>query len=243
MIRSRLAHDFVLSPNIGPRRGGARVSNLVLHYTGMASAARAVAWLCDPASHVSCHYLVDEAGRITQMVGEEMRAWHAGVSSWRQEHDINSASIGIEIHNTGHALGYAEFPGAQMQAVMTLCRDVLSRHAIAGRDVVAHSDIAPQRKSDPGEKFDWRLLHGHGIGHWVEPTPLGDGAAIQTAEATREFQQGLADYGYDVAVNGVLDQKTRFAVTAFQRHFRPERVDGVVDVSTVSTLGRLLRAL
>ena len=245
MIRSAFAHDFVLSPNTGPRRNGARVSLLILHYTGMVSAERARAWLCDPISHVSSHYLVDDSGRITQMVGEEMRAWHAGVSSWRNVHDINSRSVGIEIHNPGHTLGYADFPEPQMRSVIALCRDILSRHDIAPRDVLAHSDVAPQRKIDPGEKFDWRRLHAMGIGHWVEPTPLSDGEVWNSGdhgEKIAALQRALADYGYGVDLNGIFDKRTRAAVTAFQRHFRPSLVDGLADVSTVATLDKLLRA-
>lgn len=246
MIRSPLAHDFVLSPNTGPRRNGARVSLLILHYTGMASAEWARAWLCDPNSHVSSHYLVDESGRITQMVGEEMRAWHAGVSSWRNDPDVNSSSIGIEIHNPGHGFGYADFPEPQMRAVIALCRDILSRHEIARRDVLAHSDVAPQRKIDPGEKFDWRRLHALGIGHWVEPVPLAEGEVWKFGdhgENIADLQRALADYGYGVDLNGIFDKRTRAVVSAFQRHFRPALVDGLADVSTVATLERLRRAL
>lgn len=246
MIRTRLAHDFVLSPNTGPRRNGAKASLLILHYTGMASAERARAWLCDQGSHVSSHYLVDESGRITQMVGEEMRAWHAGVSSWRNDQDVNSASIGIEIHNPGHGLGYADFPDGQMRSVIALCRDILSRHEIAPRDVLAHSDVAPQRKIDPGEKFDWRRLNGEGIGHWVEPAPIGEGEVLQSGdrgEKIADLQRALADYGYGVDVTGVFDKRTQAVVSAFQRHFRPALVDGRADVSTAATLERLRRAL
>ncbi len=246
MIRSAFAHDFVLSPNTGPRRNGARVSLLILHYTGMASAERARDWLCNPVSHVSSHYLVDERGCITQMVGEEMRAWHAGVSTWRTDHDVNSSSVGIEIHNPGHTLGYVDFPEPQMRAVSALCRDILSRHEIAPRDVLAHSDVAPQRKIDPGEKFDWRRLNGQGIGHWVEPAPLAEGEVWKPGdhgEKITDLQRALADYGYGVDLNGIYDKRTKAVVCAFQRHFRPALVDGLADVSTVATLERLRRAL
>ena len=246
MIRSALAHEFVLSPNVGPRRADARVSLLILHYTGMLSAEKARDWLCNPRSHVSSHYLVDDEGRITQMVGEEMRAWHAGVSVWRGDTDVNSNSIGIEIHNPGHHLGYANFPEPQMRSVIALCRDILSRHDIAPRDVLAHSDVAPQRKIDPGEKFDWRRLNGEGIGHWVEPAPLADGDLRQFGdhgENIANLQRLLAEYGYGVEINGVFDKRTKAVISAFQRHFRPACVDGMADVSTVETLRRLLRAL
>lgn len=246
MIRSPLANDFVLSPNTGPRRNGARVSLLILHYTGMVSAERARDWLCNPVSHVSCHYLIDESGRITQMVGEEMRAWHAGVSVWQNDPDVNSSSIGIEMHNPGHVLGYADFPEPQMRAVIALCRDILRRHDIAPRSVLAHSDVAPERKIDPGEKFDWRRLDGQGIGHWVDPASLADGDVLQFGdhgEKIADLQRLLANYGYGIDPNGHFDKRTKAVVTAFQRHFRPARVDGIADASTLATLDRLLRAL
>ncbi|MGA7267995.1 MAG: N-acetylmuramoyl-L-alanine amidase [Aestuariivirga sp.] len=241
MIRSFIAHDFILSPNIGPRRDGRAVDMLLLHYTGMASAARAIAWLCNPRAEVSCHYLVDEQGRITQMVGEEMRAWHAGQSQWRGERDTNSRSIGIEIQNTGDQ----PYPDRQMSAVIALCRDILSRHDIPPHHVLAHSDVAPARKSDPGELFDWERLFRNGIGHWVEPEPLEQRARLgpgDAGEAVMRLQAILAGYGYGIAVTGSYDHDTLLVVKAFQRHFRPARVDGLADRSTLETLARLTAA-
>ena len=142
MTRSALASTFLPSPNIEARRNGCKPDMLVLHYTGMDDAKVACELLCDPVSRVSCHYLVDERGVITQMVDEHMRAWHAGVSSWKGDEDINSRSIGIEIHNPGHAAGYPDFPEAQMQAVIALCKDIITRHAIHPTRVLGHSDIA-----------------------------------------------------------------------------------------------------
>src|SRR5690606_8241728 len=147
---------------------------LVLHYTGMMSAPRAIAWLAEPASRVSCHYVIDEAGLITQMVAESARAWHAGVGSWAGETDINSASIGIEIQNPGHDLGYPDFPEAQMKAVIDLSQDIIARNGIPSTRVLAHSDVSPGRKIDPGEKFDWAGLHAAGVGHWVAPAPVDE---------------------------------------------------------------------
>lgn len=246
MIRSPLADDFILSPNIEPRRNGRSADLLLLHYTGMTSAAAARDLLCNGNSGVSCHYLVDEQGLITQMVGEEMRAWHAGQSAWGGEADTNSRSIGIEIHNPGHALGYADFPPAQMVRVVALCHDILSRHAIPPRLVLAHSDVAPGRKIDPGERFDWRLLHREGIGHWAEPAPIVDGPVLgpgEAGEAVMRLQAMLAEYGYDIAVTGSYDHETKIVVSAFQRHFRTARVDGIADRSTMETLDALLSAL
>ena len=171
---SPCAAEFLASPNHGERRGGRRPDALVLHYTGMASSAEAQAWLCNPAAQVSCHYFVWEDGRIVQLVPEGRRAWHAGRSFWQGESDLNSASIGIEIANPGHDGGLPAFPEAQIAAVVALCRDIAARLAIPPQRVLAHSDIAPLRKRDPGEKFPWARLHREGIGHYVEPAPIGD---------------------------------------------------------------------
>jgi N-acetylmuramoyl-L-alanine amidase len=235
------------SPNFGPRKGAGRVSMLLLHYTGVASAAGAIDWLSRPESKVSCHYVIDEAGRITQLVAEEMRAWHAGLASWRGETDINSASVGIEIHNPGHEQGYPDFPDAQIEAVIALAEDITSRHDIARERVLAHSDVAPVRKKDPGEKFPWARLAQSGIGHWVEPEPVHPpdrGIAVDAAgPLVAEVQARLRGYGYDIEPTGGFDPRTEFVVRAFQRHFRPERVDGRIDQSTITTLERLCAAL
>lgn len=246
MTRSALAQSFVASPNIEPRHREAPPDMIVLHYTGMETAAAARAWLCNPQSGVSCHYLVEETGGTIQMVGEDMRAWHAGVSSWRGESDTNSRSIGIEIQNPGHALGYPDFPDAQMRAVIALCRDILMRLEIRPRNIVAHSDVAPARKIDPGEKFDWARLYREGIGHWVAPAAISDGPMLRPGdrgEAVAELQALLSRYGYGVLKNGEYDDAARAAVSGFQRHFRPARVDGIADRSTAETLARLVAAL
>jgi N-acetylmuramoyl-L-alanine amidase len=238
--------DWHPAVNFEPRRGGLRPSILLMHYTGMASAERAIGWLCSAESRVSCHYLVSEAGRIVQMVREEMRAWHAGESFWAGETDINSASIGIEVHNPGHGSGYPPFTEAQMQAVEALALDILARHNIRPERVLAHSDVAPNRKTDPGEKFDWGRLAGAGIGHWVEPTRIEGDAGLalgdEGAEVAR-LQRRLGDYGYDIAESGCFCEHTQIVVTAFQRHFRPALVNGRADHSTIDTLDRLIRAL
>ena len=230
------------SPNHGERRTGLTPDILLLHYTDMERADQAVAWLCNPDANVSCHYLVDVDGTIVQMVEENRRAWHAGRSFWAGETDINSRSIGIEIHNLGHDGGYPDFPEAQMAAVEALCADIVARHSIAARLVLAHSDVAPERKQDPGEKFDWARLHRAGVGHWVEPVPSGEdpglGVGDEGAEV-RELQNALAVYGYRIEATGAFDEQTRLVVTAFQRHFRQERVDGRADRSTLQTLSAL----
>jgi N-acetylmuramoyl-L-alanine amidase len=244
---SALVDDVRVSPNVEPRRNGLGPSILLLHYTGLESMARAIDWLCLAGSGVSCHYGIDVDGRITQMVAEETRAWHAGESMWAGESDINSASIGIEIHNPGHAFGYPDFPEGQMQAVERLSRDIIARHRIRPERVLAHSDVAPMRKKDPGEKFPWARLARAGIGHWVRPAPVvaGDeGLGLGAAEPRiAAVQVALRRYGFGIEPTGVIDENTEFVVTAFQRHFRPERVDGRIDRSTIATLERLIAAL
>jgi len=235
------------SPNIEPRKNAASPSLLILHYTGLASVERAIDWLSRPESKVSCHYVIDEAGRVTQMVPERLRAWQAGVSHWKGETDINSHSIGIEIHNPGHDLGYPKFPNSQMQSVRALSLDIMTRWSIRPEGVLAHSDIAPARKMDPGEKFDWAWLAASGVGHWVEPEPVdeddpGLSPGISAAEV-EQVQRALARYGYGIEPTGVADAATHTVVAAFQRHFRPARVDGRIDRSTRTTLYRLLAAL
>ncbi|MGE0211540.1 MAG: N-acetylmuramoyl-L-alanine amidase [Parvibaculaceae bacterium] len=238
--------SWLRSPNFGERRGGRSVDLLLLHYTGMPSTEAACRWLCDPASQVSCHYLVDEQGLVTQMVAEEMRAWHAGISSWKGESDINSCSIGIEIANPGHEWGYVDFPEKQVRSVVDLCLDILSRHPIPPERVLAHSDVAPERKTDPGEKFPWGLFASEGIGHWVEPAPL-DGRIVcrpgDGGDEVAELRRKLSVYGYGIAPGEGYDGATETVLRAFQRHFRPARVDGLADASTLDTLARLLATL
>ncbi len=235
------------SPNVEPRAGGMTPSILLLHYTGMTCCEKAIDWLSRPESKVSCHYVIDEAGAITQMVAENKRAWHAGRSIWAGETDVNSASIGIEIHNPGHDDGYPDFPAAQMQAVMELSRDIVQRNSIEPRHVLAHSDVAPGRKIDPGEKFDWAWLAANGVGHWVEPAGVGPliGAVshLQNTDDIARAQRLLGQYGYGIEVSGRNDKASRTIVSAFQRHFRPARFDGLIDASTVATVEALLDAL
>jgi N-acetylmuramoyl-L-alanine amidase len=243
---SRLAARFVPSPNFGERRGGARPNCLVLHYTGMPTAKSALDRLTNPASEVSSHYFVWEDGRIDQLVVEAARAWHAGNASWKGESDLNSASIGIEIVNPGHDGGSPPFPDRQIAATIELARDCLSRWSIPPERVLAHSDVAPARKRDPGEVFPWRRLWECGVGHWVEPAPIGGGALFRHAEEgppIRALQAMLALYGYGLELTGVYDRRTSAVVEAFQRHFRPERVDGEADASTVATLKALIEGL
>jgi len=217
------------SPNADTRP--CPIDTLVLHYTGMQSAQAAIDRLRDPEARVSSHYVVDEDGSIIRLVPEELRAWHAGISYWRGRRVLNDGSIGIEIVNPGHAWGYRPFPAAQIEAVMMLCQGILGRHAIPPGNVVAHSDIAPDRKEDPGELFPWAKLARHGIGLWADC----DGG--DTAPAGRDLGPKLAALGYDVAAMP-LDVILR----AFQRHWRQEAVTGLADAGSAARLDALLHA-
>lgn len=237
---SHLASAFIASPNHDARSDDA-VDILLLHYTGMASAGAAQARLCEAAAKVSCHYMVDEDGTIVQLVSEARRAWHAGVSFWQGATDINSRSIGIEIVNGGHDFDCPDFPARQINAVIALCRDIQSRYPILPERVLAHSDIAPGRKRDPGEKFPWRVLHQSGVGLWVEPEPVFDTAELLDDHSALKLKAALRDYGYKLNPDDD-DATTQDVVAAFQRHFRPQRVDGAMDTSTARTLARLMAA-
>ncbi|MGH7046900.1 MAG: N-acetylmuramoyl-L-alanine amidase [Stellaceae bacterium] len=221
------------SPNHDRRGTPPRVDMLVLHYTGMQSAEAALERLCDPQARVSAHYLIDEIGLIWRLVPEARRAFHAGISCWQGERDLNLPSIGVEIVNPGHAWGYRPFPEAQMMAVEALCRDILSRHPIPPSRIVGHSDIAPERKTDPGELFDWARLAGAGIGIWPEPSPRENLPAADRARAI----SGLETIGYHAVLPDAIP-----AITAFQRRFRPSRVDGVLDADTAMRIREVCAA-
>jgi len=240
---SSITSDVIPSANYGDRSKGRLPDMIVLHYTGMPDVQGAITRLCKAGTEVSAHYVVLEDGRIVQCVPEAKRAWHAGVSSWAGEEDINSCSIGIEIVNGGHDFGYPEFPLRQIAAVIALCRSIMLRRKVPSHRVLAHSDVAPARKKDPGEKFPWHSLANSGVGHWVQPAPIMPGhplTAGAVSDDVRDLQQALAKYGYGIPVTGEYDATTVEVVTAFQRHFRPERVDGIADHSTLATLQALL---
>ena len=210
------------SPNHGPRAAGTAIDVLLIHYTGMDSAAAALERLCDPAAEVSCHWLIDSDGTVYRLVDEARRAWHAGQSFWAGARDINSRSVGIELANPGHELGYPDFPPAQMAALAELSRGILARHSIPPHRVLGQSDVAPERKQDPGEKFDWAWLAGQGIGLWPAPE---DGP--ESSDLTR--------IGYQ--------SNDAASVIAFQRHWRPARVDGLLDAGTRRRIAQITRAL
>jgi N-acetylmuramoyl-L-alanine amidase len=218
------------SPNHGPRPAPGRIDLLVLHYTGMPTAAAALERLCDPASQVSAHYLIEEDGAVWQVVDEARRAWHAGRGFWAGATNINDRSIGIELANPGHEYGYRAFPEAQLESLEKLCRAILARHPIGPARVLGHSDVAPERKQDPGELFPWARLAQAGIGLWPDFTasvsvPFGSDAVLAA-------QRDLARVGYDTRPSGRLDTTTAAVIAAFQRHWRPANCDGGLDAET-----------
>ena len=216
---------------------------LIMHYTDMRSCDDALSRLCDPEAKVSAHYVVSEQGEIFQLVEEVARAWHAGVSHWRGNNNINARSIGIEICNRGHGHDYPDFPRAQMDAVMALSKDIIKRHDIPARNIIGHSDVAFERKQDPGEKFDWGLLAEHGLGVFPEDAPDISGVHMERGETGGEvmrLQQTLSNWGYGLKVDGDFHGKTELCVIAFQRHYRPEKIDGIWDGECAGILAMLL---
>ncbi|MDH6690003.1 N-acetylmuramoyl-L-alanine amidase [Bradyrhizobium japonicum] len=243
---SSIASDVIPSANFGDRANGRQPDMIVLHYTGMPDVEGAITQLCTAGTEVSAHYIVLEDGRIVQCVPESKRAWHAGVSAWAGDDDINSCSIGVEIVNRGHDWGYPDFPLRQIAAVIALCRGIMLRRKIVSHRVLGHSDVAPARKKDPGEKFPWHSLANSGVGHWVQPAPIVRGDALQLgaiSDSVSNMQAAFRRYGYNIPTNGKFDGPTMEVVTAFQRHFRPERIDGIADRSTMATLHALLESL
>lgn len=231
------------SPNFDARPGPPDM--LVLHYTGMENGEAALARLRDPAAKVSAHYLVEEDGRVYALVPEARRAWHAGLSVWRGERDVNGRSIGVELVNPGHEHGYRAFPPAQVEALVALLDEVRGRWTIPDARVLGHSDVAVGRKVDPGELFPWAPLAARGHGLWVEPASAPTGAPLaQGAEGVGVFalQAGLTRLGYDLPPSGRYDAATAAVVGAFQRHWRPAQVDGSADGDTRARLMSLLRA-
>jgi N-acetylmuramoyl-L-alanine amidase len=226
------------SPNHNARK--CEISLLVLHYTGMDSAEAAVERLCDPEAGVSAHYVVCEDGRILQLVDEDQRAWHAGLGVWAGERDVNSASIGVEIVNGGHCYGLPDFARAQITAVIALGEAIMARHALHPSAVIGHSDLAPERKLDPGERFPWARLSDYGVGVWPDPVSAGRSLRFApghgAASELKAVQDHLARIGYGVDVDGVYSPTTRAVVAAFQRRFRPAHVDGLVDAETAALI-------
>ena len=234
-----------MSPNFNERK--LPISILVLHYTGMESAEAARQRLCDPDAEVSAHWLVTESGQVECLVSEEKRAWHAGVGSWNGIADINSASIGVEIVNGGHNVPLEDgslppYPDAQILAVIKLCKEIIDRHGIKSGNIVGHSDIAPERKEDPGEHFPWGGLASAGVGNWPETITDDDRILFEPDDRDRGvsiIQRGLADLGYGISVTGCLDEQTQSVIRAVQRRYRPAKIDGVIDMQVMDVLQNL----
>jgi N-acetylmuramoyl-L-alanine amidase len=221
------------SPNHGPRRRGKKVDMLVLHYTGMKTLEAALDRLCDPKAEVSAHYVVARDGCVFRLVDERRRAWHAGVSFWAGERDVNGRSVGIELENTGRQA----FPPRQIAALIALARGILKRHRIPAHRVLGHSDVSPRRKTDPGAKFPWRTLARAGIGFWPQPKPKPKRGKKMPEIA--DVQRALQAFGYAIAVTGKADAQNRAVIRAFQRRFRPRQLDGRIDKETAAMAAAL----
>lgn len=223
------------SPNFGERRAGCKPSLILLHYTALPDTETTLRWFQDPARQLNSHYVIGDAGDVHHIVADQARAWHAGVGYWRGERDVNSISIGIELQNIGEPV--TPYPDAQMAATIELCHKLIAMHSIHPHAVVGHSDIAPQRKTDPGAHFSWAKLAQAGVGFWPEddqsliPTPVRF-ALDDRHEHIAEAQMLLNEIGYEVDVREVLDAWTANVLRAFQMHWRPARVDGLLDEGT-----------
>ncbi len=229
------------SPNFDERRCRKPVDMVVLHYTGMQTAEAALNRLTDAEAKVSAHYVVDEDGTITRLVAEEARAWHAGVAFWRGIRDVNARSIGIELVNPGHEFGYRPFPEAQIAALLPLLQQIKTRHSIPAAGFIGHSDVAPQRKEDPGELFPWARLAQAGFGLWPSPEfrPSPHAPELRPgmkSGAVVDLQVALDRIGYGIEGSGIYDPLTETVVRAFQRHWRPARIDGIADPETTSLI-------
>lgn len=243
------------SPNFNDRK--ASIDMLILHYTGMETGDAALKRMCDASAEVSAHYMIWEDGRISQLVDESKRAWHAGVGSWQGNTDLNSCSIGIEIVNGGHDWPLANgvllpYPPEQIAAVIALSNAITQRHTIPATRIIGHSDVAPARKADPGEHFPWQQLAKHGLGLWLGPatTPAreSDGLPFQidyglllgdTGAPVTRLQADLSAIGYGLAATGIYDTDTQHCVTAFQRHWMPDQLDGPLDLEALETIATL----
>lgn len=237
-----------ISPNYDDRPEGTKIDVLVMHYTGMKTAIEALDRLCDPVAKVSSHYFVYEDGQIVQLVKENKRAWHAGISCWRGISSLNDTSIGIEIVNPGHEWGYVPFEEDQITSVINLARDIIQRHQIPPRNVVGHSDIAPSRKQDPGELFPWKQLASEGVGLWPDVRRVwrGEDGVVEPGKEgvdVAQVQKMLADFGYHIRVDGYYGPKTEDIIRAFKRHFVPEQLNVRWDKLTNERMKWLMAAV
>ena len=217
---------YAASPNFNDRAPGIKLEYIVLHYTGMKNEASAIERLRDPNAEVSAHYVICENGNIIQLVSETHRAWHAGQSFWRGITDLNSASIGIELVNPGHEFGYRPFPQLQINALKKLLHEIISRHKMNPKlCLLAHSDIAPTRKEDPGELFPWKELADEGLGSWPEASNASEAPPVNQTEMISL----VSEIGYNIST-------PQDAIRAFQRHYCPENLTGIADGETIKRL-------
>lgn len=227
------------SPNFDERDPAVPLQFVVLHYTGMKNGTEALERLCDVKSKVSAHYVIEEDGRVFKLVDDGKRAWHAGKSTWHGITDMNSASIGIELVNPGHQFGYRPFPASQITALKELLGGLVKQHGLSPtKSLVAHADIAPNRKEDPGELFPWQELATAGFGLWPQPQESDYGHADDS-----EVQNMLGAIGYDCPRSGAYDRETRPALIAFQRHYEPNNLTGTPERETIARLRALVRML
>lgn len=243
MTSTKLPYEWLPAVNFNERREGEVPDILVLHYTGTPTVEFALELLTSGEREVSCHYLVHEDGRIVHMVDEDLRAWHAGVSSWEGRDDVNSRSIGIEIANPGHGPDYRDFPDAQIASVIALSKDIIARHHIAPRCVLAHSDVAPGRKIDPGERFPWARLAEVGVGAWPCVPEVQTGSCLAEGDRGRDvlaLTRNLAAIGYGIEPRETYDAHVSTVVYSFQLHYRPEVCDGRADAETQARIDALL---
>jgi N-acetylmuramoyl-L-alanine amidase len=222
----------IFSPNFNFRSKETKIDMVILHYTGMQSKSSAIKRLCDKRAKVSSHYLIDQKGEISILVDEQFTAWHAGKAYWKKARDINNRSIGIELVNPGHRYGYKQFTKKQISSLTTLLQKIIKKYRIPKNRILGHSDVAPQRKKDPGELFDWHKLARKNIGIWPENKHMKNNKNY----TIKSMQQMLAHFGYEISISGKLDHQTKKVVSAFQRHFRPKKINGIFDDETIAKL-------
>ncbi|MBX7146570.1 MAG: N-acetylmuramoyl-L-alanine amidase [Alphaproteobacteria bacterium] len=232
---------FHPSPNFNSRPIGQTINILLIHYTGMQNGSVALDRMCDPQSKVSAHYMIEENGDIFALVEEKNRAWHAGIGGWQNEDNINNCSIGIELVNPGHKFGYRPFQEKQMISLINLAKKILARHPIPPRHVLGHSDIAPLRKEDPGELFDWKRLADNGIGLYPDDTFIHkDKNLYEWKNDIYQLKCNLRKFGYILGINSIYDDELKAVITAFQRHFHPHICDGLWNEECQNKLINLL---
>lgn len=237
--------DKYKSPNYNKRVDGSKIDYLIIHYTGVNAPTQSIIkWFLSPASKVSCHYFINTNGTIYSLVNDSLRAWHAGKSYWNGCRDINSQSIGIELHNSG----LEDFSGKQINSLLKLLELLISKHSIDSHNILGHSDVSVGRKIDPGIRFPWQLLNKSGIGIYskMEPFEINNTnlELVDQAKPTIiSFQKKLIEIGFELSITGLIDEQTKKVVTAFQRHWRPELVDGILDQNTRSIIGEIHRKI